>query len=47
MSPRSNVEQVMVHGVPAWRVGYQYAVGGEIVNANSMLIVKGQAGLLV
>jgi hypothetical protein len=28
--------------VPAWRLGYQYSVGGEVVNANSMLIVKGK-----
>jgi hypothetical protein len=42
VSPRTNVEPIKVHGVPAWRAGYQYKVGGEIVDANSTLIVKGK-----
>jgi hypothetical protein len=42
MSPRSDVKPVKVHGVPAWHVGYQFSAGGEVVNANSTLIVKGE-----
>lgn len=42
MSPRSNVELVKVGGVPAWQVGYEYEVGGEVVSARSALVVKGK-----
>jgi hypothetical protein len=42
LSPRTNVELVKVAGVPAWQVGYEYEVGGEVVAARSALIVKGK-----
>lgn len=35
------LKKVDVGGVPGWSVGYQYSVGGQIVDANSMLILKG------
>jgi hypothetical protein len=40
MSPRTNVVPVTVDGVPGWRLGYQYKVGSEVVDANSILVVK-------
>jgi hypothetical protein len=42
VSPRTNVVRVTVDGVPGWRLGYQYKVGGEIVDANSTLVAKGK-----
>jgi hypothetical protein len=41
MSPRTNVEPVKVAGYPAWQVGYEYEVGGQVVSARSALMVKG------
>jgi len=42
MSPRTDVVPVTVDGVSGWRLGYQYKIGGEIVDANSILVVKGK-----
>jgi hypothetical protein len=42
LSPRTNLKPVMVAGVPAWQVGYEYEVGGEVVSARSALMVRGE-----
>jgi len=40
-SPRE-LKKVDIHGVPGWTVGYQYAAGSQTVDANSVLIVRGE-----
>lgn len=42
VSPRTSVTPLRVDGVPGWSLGYQYKVGGQIVDANSILVAKGK-----
>ena len=42
LSPRTNVEPYKLNGMDAWRVGYEYRVGDEVVAAKSALIVRGR-----
>jgi len=35
-------KKVDVAGVPGWALGYQFKVGSQVVDANSILIVKGR-----